>query len=473
MKRRIRDIAKWTGIESKEILSVLYRNDIKKNSYSEIDYNDYVLIYQKLFEKTIQSQSNVPEDQYVKIIKMIKEPKYHNTLKFLVHMVDNKEQRKRIIGEVAWRNPYLSSRILALICDNVDEEKEYLLNILKKVYSNSFNGLCKFNVISALLEIEETRTIEIIFKRDNNLDEFCHAIFILNNIYPFTGTEKQLSLFNLLIKFERLNIIGILLEDMERENSFDSEQSEKAKILSKELESKGHFDLAYRLLSIANLNQEASQVLQRSNIRNFKGSDKNFRYFCQVLLTNCNSVTEKQLILIKLLIKYMRYDNISDILKVMEEENNFNGSQVQEAIYISKKLEIKGRYDLTYRLLSIANLKKEALQVLYRSNRKIRGDKRSFDSFCQVLVNDCKYCIDELLSLLEWFIWYKGFFTSRIKIIKIIIYYMEKEKSFDGEQNERLVHIADELKRKGLLDLSNSLLHVFNLNQDTVENANK
>ena len=124
---RMFEMAKQLGIKTSELIKLLNDNNIKKTNFAKMDGADLACFCHLIFKKNNVLLSTNSEDYNETITKMMQYPKYYNTLKFLVHMLNDKEKRRLIIGQIALLNPYFSTQVLMTICDNIEAEREYLL----------------------------------------------------------------------------------------------------------------------------------------------------------------------------------------------------------------------------------------------------------------------------------------------------------------------------------------------------------
>ncbi len=415
MPIRVFEMAKFLTIKSAELVNILLENDIIKNNFSKIDGEDLICICHLLFNKSIELQTDNIEIYNKKIIEMARHPKYHNTLKFLVHMINDKKKRKIMIGQIALIDPFFSAQILMTICENIDEEKDYLLQVLRKmyyVYNNKFN---KFLLIMSFFELEECEAIEKIFSKSNELEIFCNVMSSLSRF--FVDTEKQLVLIELLMKQKKFDEIGIILKDIDSEN-FDKMQIKKAIFVSEKLNGEKRYDLSIKLLTAAGEKRKALEAFNCLHIDNNCVNEKIIDNYCSTLKLASNvfnntllDVTEKLLGLCDFLIKNkVFFYKIVDVLNSWEEVAIFNNEHRDRALAISKKLENVKRFDLSYRLLVIADLDQEAIKLLRRVNlSSFCGNHADFKKFFNVVIinnhlNSCfahnKEQQSELLDLL-------------------------------------------------------------------------
>ena len=252
-KIRMFEIAKLLGVKTSKLIELLHEKDINKTNFAKVDGDDLACMCHLFFQNNVQLPSIQFGDCNKTIIEMAQYPKYHNTLKFLVHMISDKDKRKIVMGQIALINPYLATQVLMTICENIEEERVYLLEILKQLYSLSENKFIKYLLIMAILNLDKNEEIEMLFKKQNELMVFCNMLTTLEHFY--IDTEKQLALIELFIKFRRFKAIDIVLKDMENTDNFDKMQNEKAVNISKQLEHIGHFGLSNRLLIMAGLKQ--------------------------------------------------------------------------------------------------------------------------------------------------------------------------------------------------------------------------
>lgn len=121
---RIYKVAKMFGMTAQELCTLLLQKyGIRKNNYSSVTEQEIVNIQRALFEVDIKKVNNISYKSFNALKIKIRDIKYHDTIKFLVHMITDKTERKKILSQIAYINPYLASRILITICDDIREEK--------------------------------------------------------------------------------------------------------------------------------------------------------------------------------------------------------------------------------------------------------------------------------------------------------------------------------------------------------------
>ena len=397
---RMFEMAKLLGVKSPVLIDLLHENDINKTNFAKIDGDDLACMCHLLFKDNIQLQSIKSKNYNKTIIKMAQYPKYHNTLKFLVHMINDTEKRKIIIEQIALINPYFSTQILMTICNEIEEEREYLLDILKRLYSLSNSEFNRYLLIMAILQLEKVKEIEKLFEDEKELTDFCKVVTLLEHFN--IDTEKQLALIELFIKFKKFKEIEIILKDMEDTDSFDKMQVKKAIYISNNLEHVGRLDLSYRLLIMADYKKEALDIFNSEyfDIEKYCKNELAISHYHNMLkvasnkLNYCNfgDITKKQLAFIDFLLKNDIFcidkneltNIVIEILNFIERSDAFNKEYGDMALSVSENLKDIGRFDLSYRLLITADLRQEALRLIehvkFASFRGTNADARAFFS---------------------------------------------------------------------------------------------
>ena len=192
---------------------------------------------------------------FSKIKKLCFNRKYFNSIKFMVHLLENQDNRKIILGEIAYVNPYLSAQILLTMCEDITEEQSYLLKILKERISEATTAYQRILIFMSLIELNQDKISEEYFQKCCELFDQRTCKFVMSNL----RTEQQLKVIVLFLKYQQKNLIKWLFSLMKL--GYDRACNEQLIETARAFVRYGMHGKAYDLLSIAGLEGQAYLLL--------------------------------------------------------------------------------------------------------------------------------------------------------------------------------------------------------------------
>ena len=224
-------------------------------------------ISQELESKLKRQKEDKIDSIYLRIKKKCQQIKYYKSIIFMVHVLPDKTFRKLLIGKIANVNAFLAARIITTICEDTQEEQNYLLNILIYKSIKAYKPDEQKLLLLALIELEEYEIFESRLKYNlklfrNDYDSYSNLTFYFSQL----RTDQQLVLISLILKYNnkfRLQPFRYVLE-----STYESNEGNDNKILAivKNEIDKGNLSNIETLLRVSKLNlKETTANLSAKN----------------------------------------------------------------------------------------------------------------------------------------------------------------------------------------------------------------
>lgn len=186
--------------------------------------------------------SQYPNAQNDRIMAMSIQSRYYDSVKFMVHMVDDREKRKKILEKIAYANPYLCAHSIMTICEDTTWEENFLYHNIKHRIPKIQNRVKRVSVAMALLELGRYEKFTEYFAQNRDLFNQSTTFYFLSHF----GSNKVLHFIEAMIQTGIYSPYYWTVEYLSKE--FDPEDSEFAYQLAKQIFEAGYYARSYRLL---------------------------------------------------------------------------------------------------------------------------------------------------------------------------------------------------------------------------------
>lgn len=190
-----------------------------------------------------------------KITKMAVQQKYYNSIKFMVHMTDNKYTRQMMISQISYANPYLCAQIIMTICEDTQDEEKYLLDTILKRLDRVSNNYKRVFLLMALVELGENEKFGEALLKNNDLINYKTFRIFLNNF----NIKQQLVLIRILLNAGTSRYVSTIIQNLEK--CYSSENDLEAIDLAKTLIDRGELTIAYKLMKLVKFDYDVSKIL--------------------------------------------------------------------------------------------------------------------------------------------------------------------------------------------------------------------